>query len=483
MNNIIPSFFIGSFRIQDFFDILIITSLIYVILIWFKNTASRLVFVGISFLGAIYILARLFNLYLTTLVLQSFFTILIIALVVIFQEDIRRFFERLASLRSIGRSTKKRNSVLDSTIEAVIESVADFATKKIGSLIVLQGDDPLDRHIKGGFDLYGVVSKPLLASIFDVHSIGHDGAIIINKNRVAKFGCHLPLSLNADKFREFGLRHTAALGLSERSDALCIIVSEERGSISLAINGETRRVKNAAELRTIIEKYYEKKLQAQSKVFSNHWFRQNTMEKALALILALGLWFAFGYQKESVQRDYIIPIEYRKISQEWEIEESREKEATLTLMGSSQAFSLFDQKTLKISVDLSNLEEGKQVIPISEDMVNIPSNLTLVKVKPDKITIMAHRLYPRVTSIHPNITGELPHGFVLKDIKINPESVVVLAPYAFMGNKIFLATEPIDISHMSSVQVVETKIIYPARVRFKNNQPPIVRVVINVEKR
>jgi len=482
MNSFIAKF-ISSFRVQDFFDIIIITSLIYVILIWFKDTASRLVFVGISLLGAIYIIARLFHLYLTTLVLQSFFTILIIALVVIFQEDIRRFFERLATFRAIGRPSKKNISVVDSTIEAVIESVADFATKKTGSLIVLQGDDPLERHIKGGFELYGMVSKPLFASIFDVHSIGHDGAIIINKNRVVKFGCHLPLSLSVDKFGEFGLRHTAALGLSERCDALCIVVSEERGTITVALNGETMKVKNAAELRSVIEKYYEKKMKAQSSIFSNHWFRQNSMEKALALILAVGLWFTFGYQKESVQRDFIVPIEYRKISQDWDIEESREKEATITLVGSSQAFALLDPKTLRISVDLSTLEEGRQLIKINDDMVDLPSNLTLDKVKPERIMIIAHRMYPRVTPVHVNTIGELPTGFVLKDIKINPDKVVVLAPYSFIGSKIFIATEPIDISHLTSSQVFETKLLYPAKVKFKNNQPPMVRVVISLERR
>jgi DNA integrity scanning protein DisA with diadenylate cyclase activity len=101
MNTVIYAF--QSFHIKDFFDVLIISSLIYLLLIWFKNTASRFVFIGISLMSGIYIVARLFNLYLTTLVFQSFFTFLIIALVVIFQEDIRRFFERLAGFRSLRK--------------------------------------------------------------------------------------------------------------------------------------------------------------------------------------------------------------------------------------------------------------------------------------------------------------------------------------------------------------------------------------------
>ena len=482
MNDMIFSF-INSFRVQDFFDILIITSLIYVILIWFKNAASRLVFVGISLLGGIYIIARLFNLYLTTLVLQGFFTTFIIALVVIFQEDIRRFFERLASWRTIGQSHKKTNAVHESTIEVVIESAADLASKRTGALIIMQGQDPLDRHIKGGYQLDGLATKPLLASIFDIHSLGHDGAAIINKDRVTKFGCHLPLSINTDKFGDFGLRHTAALGLSERCDALCIVVSEERGTISVAQNNEINRLKNAAELRIVIGKYYEDKLSAQADKSSSRWFRKNTMEKAIAIVLALGLWFVFGYQKESVQRDYIVPIENRKISQAWEIEESRVQEAIISLMGSSQAFNLFEPRNLKISIDLSSLDEGGQVIKLSADMVNIPSNLTLVKIKPERITIIAHRLFPREVPIHIDTMGSLPRGYVLNKLSVTPESVVVLAPFDLIGNKISITTEPIDLSGATNSKTVDSRILYPSKVRFRNNQVPVVRVSIEVEKR
>ena len=481
MKSIIFSF-IKSFRIQDFFDVLIITSLIYFLLIWFKTTAYRLVFVGISILGGVYILARLFNLYLTTVALQGFFTVLIIALVVIFQEDIRRLFERIASLRSFGKFSKERDTAHNSMIEAVIESVADFALKKTGALIVMQGQDPLERHMKGGYPLGGEVTKPLLESIFDIHSLGHDGAVIINKDTVARFGCHLPLSLNAEKFRLAGLRHTAALGLSERSDALCIIVSEERGTITVALNSELKRLKNPAELRTIIEKYYEDKQTAQTRVLSAYWFRQNTTEKFLAIVLALGLWFVFGYQKESLQEDYVAPIVYQNISHEWEIEESKVNEATLTLMGSSQAFSLLDPKTLKVSIDLSSLVEGRQTIKLTDNMVDIPSNMMLMKIDPDKITIIAHRLVSKNVPIHIDTVGHLPQGYVLKSLSVTPDSVVVLAPSSFQESKIFVTTEPIDLSGFTISHSMNVKIIYPNNIWFKDNQVPMVMVNIEIEK-
>jgi len=248
-----------NFRIQDILDIVIISVMISALLIWFKDRASRFVFLGITLLGVIYLLARFFQLYLTTLALQAFFAILLFVLVVIFQEDLRRFFERLALL---GRFRKKIFTVtaFNESAEIIAQTAADLARKKIGALIVLQGEDPLDRHLTGCNNLDGLLSQPLLESIFDPHSIGHDGAVLVDGNRLMRFGCHLPLSASAAQHGSLGLRHTAALGLSERSDALCIVVSEERGTISLARGERIAEVANASALRIELEAFFAKRM-------------------------------------------------------------------------------------------------------------------------------------------------------------------------------------------------------------------------------
>ena len=186
---------VKSIRIQDILDVMIIALMIFALLTWFKTRASRFVLIGIILLGGVYIAARFFQLYLTTIVLQSFFAILLFVLVVIFQEDLRGFFERLAMLGNIGKKFQSL-SELKGTAEIIAQTAATLAKKRIGALIVLQGNDPLERHINGGTSLDGIVSESLLESLFDPHSIGHDGAVIVSGNRVTKFGCHLPLSMN-----------------------------------------------------------------------------------------------------------------------------------------------------------------------------------------------------------------------------------------------------------------------------------------------
>lgn len=476
---------IEGFRVQDFFDIVIITTLIYVILIWFKDTASRFVFAGISLLGLVYILARVFHLYLTSLVLQGFFTILLIALVVIFQEDIRRFFERLATLGSL-RTTRKNSGEKrwPVDVDVIIESVAEFAAKRVGAIIILQGRDPLERHLKGGYDLDGKLTQPILASIFDPHSSGHDGAVIIHDNRVTKFGCHLPLSHDTEKFGKYGLRHTAALGLSERCDALCIVVSEERGTISMVQDGKMVVSRKPSDLSSMIRAFYEREEMLGNKRQNPHWARRNTLEKAVAVMLALGLWFSFGYQKESIQRDFVVPIEYRKISQEWEVEENLHKEVTVTLMGPVQAFNLLDPATLKVSVDLSNLAEGKQEIPLTSDMVRIPSNLSLMRIKPERIRLSAYRLYAYNAPVHVRTTGSLQKGFTLKRVAAVPETFAVLAPDSTIKRKLPIQTEEIDLSQIKDNISMDAKVLLPQDVRLKSGQQlPSVKVVVEVEKK
>ncbi|MBU2234680.1 MAG: diadenylate cyclase, partial [Proteobacteria bacterium] len=285
-----------NFRILDLLDIAIISVMISALLIWFKNRATRFVFLGITLLGVIYILARFFQLYLTTVVLQAFFAILLFVLVVIFQEDLRRFFERLGLL---GRFRKKIFTVttFSESAEIIAETTAALAHKRIGALIVIQGEDPLDRHLTGGSNIDGLLSQPLLESIFDPHSIGHDGAVLVDGNRVMRFGCHLPLSANAARHGNLGLRHSAALGLSERSDAICIVVSEERGTISLAREERIQEIANASALRIELETFSEKRIPLSKPTPILNWLKKNQREKVLAIILAGILWVVFGYQR------------------------------------------------------------------------------------------------------------------------------------------------------------------------------------------
>ena len=472
---------IHNLRIQDIFDIAIISIMISAVLIWFKDRASRFVFIGISLVGLIYVIARFFQFYLTTVVLQAFFAILLFVLVVIFQEDLRRFFERLAIL---GRIRKKSQATLpqSQTAEMITQAVANFSRKKIGALIVIQGNDPLERQISGGTELNGTVSQPLLESLFDPHSMGHDGAVIIDGNTVVRFGCHLPLSQNTAKYGNLGLRHTAALGLSERSDAICIVVSEERGTISIAREEEISPVASASALASSLDSFFISQTPFKKAAPLALWLKENTKEKIIAIVLACTLWLMFGYQRESVRRDVIMPIEYLNVPSEWVIDDQKINEARVTLTGPSQAFQLLNMEALKISLNLSQIQEGKQEIVLTKDMIRTPFNLSVVGIKPGRITIAASK-FIHVSVPVKVITENAPApGIIIQKITANPASVKVLAPGRMLKSGIKIQTEPIDLNPLTSTQTFTPRLLYPPEIQFEGGRPPSVKVVVKIRK-
>ncbi|MDD5233149.1 MAG: diadenylate cyclase [Syntrophales bacterium] len=471
----------NTFRIQDVFDILIIALMIYGFLIWFKKTASRFVLAGILLMGLIYVMSRFFQLYMTAVILQGFFAVLFFALIVIFQEELRRFFERIALWGRIRKRTYSAS--FEHEIEVIIQTAANMAKRKTGGLLVLQGEELLDRHLEGGIRLEGVLSQPLLESIFDPNSMGHDGAVIISQGRVVQFGCHLPLSSNSAEFGNLGLRHTAALGLSERSDALCIVISEEKGTISVALDKKIEVLEKAAALRAILENFYAERFPKEKPRAAVSWIRENAGEKITAVGLAVVLWLGLGYQRETVQREVTVPIEYRNLSPEWIIEEPKATEARVMLTGPAQAFQLYNPSSLKISLDLAQVRQGGQEIALSKSMMRTPANISIVGLKPDRIYINAYKLVPLSAPVDVKTSGSLPAGFSLQKIEVMPSSVTVLVSPRQYKNNIRLRTRAIDMRNITSTVVLTPELIVPTDVRFPGDKMPSVVVTLRVRQR
>lgn len=473
---------IKSIRLQDVLDVIIIAIMIFALLIWFKTRASRFVLIGITLLGGIYIAARFFQLYLTTVVLQAFFSILLFVLVVIFQEDLRRFFERLAMLGNIGKKFPELSG-LKSTAEIIAQTAASLAKKRAGALIVLRGNDPLERHINGGTDLDGIVSESLLESIFDPHSAGHDGAVIIDSNRVVKFGCHLPLSVNTARYPNIGLRHTAALGLSERSDALCVVVSEEQGTISLAYMENLAVIASASALHETLEQFYVRNTPTKNSHPALNWLKENTLEKIIAIFMAFLLWFAFGYQRDIVRRDFIVPMEYKNIPLNWQIDKTQETDVRVVLKGPQQAFRLFDERSMKLSLDLSEVVNRKREFDLTADMINVPSSLTVSDIIPSKISVNASEKISWMFPVQINTHNSLPGNLSLQNMSVTPVKVRVLIGSHVNTAKTKIETEPIDLQKILFTTTVDTRIVLPIGVSFPEGQSSNARVLIKVKNR
>ncbi len=321
-----------NFRVADAVDILLMSVLVYSALLWFKETASKRMVIGVWVLAFVYFMARALNMYLTSLVFHTGFAVFLVVLVVIFQEDLRRMFERVAGWGSLRRL--RQHSVVGDDIQALVDAVFSMAASHTGLLIVLKGSDPLDRQLDGGIPLGGVMSVPLLCSIFDPSSPGHDGAAVIQGDRVQMFGAHLPVSRHQRELAGRGTRHRAALGLSERADALVIVGSEERGAVSVAQNGRLRDITSPAAFRNRVDDFLETKFPKAGSAAWHRFMAEHWRLKLAATTLAIAAWFVLAYNPSTIHRTFVVPIEYRNVADNLLLDQYAPVEGRIILSGS-----------------------------------------------------------------------------------------------------------------------------------------------------
>jgi diadenylate cyclase len=467
-----------NFRIADFLDILVISVLLYYLLTWIRRRASRSVVVAIISVVALYTLARLSNMYLTSSIFSAGITAALVALVLIFQEDIRMSVEQIASW---GTLRSKHSIVASSrTIDCLIESFTNMARDKIGALVVIKGRDSLDRHLSGGVSVNGRISTPLLYSIFHPATPSHDGAVIIEGDRIDKYGVRLPLSHDVAQVGNAGTRHTAALGLAERSDALLLVASEERGCISIAEQGKLERI-GPEMLRVRLENYYRKVFPEPTKRRGNKWLTHNAGFKAASFMLAMLLWFIFAYRVETVNRTFTVPVEYRNIPSNWAAESPRPTQVSVSLSGLERAFN-FDPSTLAASIDMSDVREGARTVTLKARNLNAPSGTAVVQITPNTVTVSARQHAPQMIPVVVKTTGILPGGMHLHEIRPQPAEISVLVPNRQRPKMTSISTEPLDLSRITGDCSVRLLLVVPENVRIVNGETA-VKAVVSLRKK
>lgn len=242
-------FSLYQIRWQDFIDIILIAFIIYRFLAFFKSgsRAGRIV-IGITILLAGSFLSRTLGFYTVDWLFHNFWSQIVIALIIIFQPEIRKTLAQMGGSPIFGVTSAEEIKSIDEIVKAAVS----LASRKIGALIVIEREVSLRDYIEIGIPLDAKVSKELLLSIFHPTSPMHDGAVIIKGNRVVAAGCFLPLALGTEISKAYGTRHRAGIGLSEETDAVVIIVSEETGQISVAIRGELQTHLDLGTLRDIL---------------------------------------------------------------------------------------------------------------------------------------------------------------------------------------------------------------------------------------
>jgi diadenylate cyclase len=249
MHSLLGFFQFASFSIRDLIDIALVTFIIYRLLILMKGTRGVQMTFGIVMLLLFYWATRFYHLAAVDWLLTNILTYIFFAIIVLFQSEIRRALTGLGIISIWGHNRHQTNNGLDEIVQACTR----LASQKIGALIILEREIGLRNYVESGIALDALITYDLLVTIFNPSTQLHDGAVIVHKKRILAAGCFLPLTLDPHLSKELGTRHRAAIGITEETDAIAVIVSEETGTISLAVGGKIIRNYTGSSLRAALQ--------------------------------------------------------------------------------------------------------------------------------------------------------------------------------------------------------------------------------------
>jgi len=372
---------ITNLRFQDVLDILFLSVLVYHLYLWFWGTKAFKALVGLLAMGVIFTLARFWGLFLTTWVFQILWQVLVVLIIILFQSEIRQVLERVNPLQVI---TLRRFSKSADWIPNLVTTVFSLAKLKTGALIIFERADLLEELITGGVPLESEPSPELLMSIFHKESPLHDGALLIRRGRIAKAACYLPLSSVEGLPKEWGTRHRAALGLSERCDALVVVISEERGEISVAQGRQIIQVTNIEQLSKLV----------QEALASNGPAVKSWPEMILAItvhrwpikVAVLGLvclfWLLLAGQ-QNFEVTIRVPLEVKNLPEKIEVSEPVNPEIAITVQGLRKDASTLSSRNVHAEIDLSMARFGNRIFRITRDQIILPNDrIKVVSIEP-----------------------------------------------------------------------------------------------------
>ena len=372
---------ITNLRLQDALDILFLSVVAYYLYLWFKGTKAFKALVGLIVLGIVFTAAKTWGLFLTTWVFQIFWQVLIILIIILFQSEIRQVLERVNPLQAIGF---RRVPDPKKWIPAFSSGVFELAKRKTGALIIIERLDLTDEWITGGRPLNGDPGREVLLSIFQKESPLHDGAVVIKGGQIVAVSSYLPLSSVEGLPSEWGTRHRAAIGLTERCDASVIIVSEERGEVSVSQAGKIQQVENSKALSSLILEALAPI--APSKSTLTHKFLMLLTNKwpvklgSLALVCLFWLMLA---GQQDFQVNLRVPLAVKNVPDTLDIIRPLRPDVQITIRGLRKDASTLNERNVHVELDISAARTGKKVYSITRNQITLPNDrIQVIKIDP-----------------------------------------------------------------------------------------------------
>jgi uncharacterized protein (TIGR00159 family) len=461
-------------RIQDLADILIMTFLLYQLYSWFYRTRAMQVLLGLGVVTLIYFATSFLGLYMTSWILQQLGTVLIILLIVVFQAEIRQALYRFSLLRHLfdSRSVSPRHR-----FQEISETLFGLAAKRTGALLVFQRSESLTDLMLNGVRLDSEITPQILEAIFATSTPLHDGAALVRDGRIAVASCHLPLSVNPDLPQYLGTRHRAALGLSERTDAVVAVVSEERGQVSVAVAGELRSCATSVDLNALLEKLIEPTgerplVTLRQRIFSN------MLPKTAILLIVITFWALIATRQGQIIT-VSAPVRMHGIPENLALIRSSPEEVDLQLKSYSILTPLPSKMDVVADIDLSSIREGQTAVRIKNTDIKLPSGMVMSSVTPQLIKVTTDRKERRKVAVRLTLRGSMPRGLSGFVAVADPAMVEVEGPASQVSRIGSVSTEEIDAARLEKGTEYSRNLLPPQNsIEILRDEPVTIRLAM-----
>jgi diadenylate cyclase len=379
-------------RWQSVVDFFVLTTAFYALLRWAHSTRALRIGLGVVGIHALSLLARHFDLVITSWVLDAAAILAVVLLLLIFQPELRAAFMRLDSAL---RYWPRPPSALSESNRAIAEAMFELAHNRIGALVVIVRRDTILELLEGGVALGAEISSELLRALFQKDSPLHDGAVIIDGDQAVKAGVVLPLTQRQNVASFYGTRHRAGMGLAERCDALVVVVSEERGEVSLMLGRDVRLLAGPEQLRQELEELRHRDRMSPANCVYRILFADIKL-KLGAVGLAGLIWSMSFLAAGTTIRSVSVPIEFSDVPVGMEISQQSTDELEVQLRGSPWVIDSISLGRQIARFDLGHLHAGWNTLQLAPNTLDLPPGVVVDRVTPGKVQVLITSTKPPV---------------------------------------------------------------------------------------
>lgn len=464
-----------TLRWQDVVDILFVSYLLFRFYVIFKGTHVFRVLIAIAFLFFLQRVAVLLGLVVTSWTIQGITAASALIIIVLFTREIRSVFQtKNIGFLLWGITFRQKETPCDIIADAVYE----FAKERIGALIVLPGKEDIRGMIQKGIKWDGKLSREMLHTIFEKSSPVHDGAVIVQGDRITEVSVILPLSVNPSLPSYFGTRHRAAVGLTEVTDALVIVVSEERGVVSVSKGGEIIPVSQKEVLIQLMRKHLG--ILAPEREITKKVRLELGLVGFTCILLITGAWLSFTKGYDTIL-SYNVPIEYTNRPPNLEIIETNVSSAKIEIVGPAPVLKAIKPEQISVRLDISGGTAGRNVYTLTKESIVLPPGATLSKVTPQFVEVYLDELVEKILPIQVDWVGTLDENITVPQVALEPSSVRVLGGKRILEGISTIYTEKVAVDNITTDLSLTARLaLYPPSLKLLPGQKDRVTVSIKV---